>query len=68
MIVVENECVGCPAEIGCIGASCKYLNVERYYCDSCGDEGVLYELYGDELCIDCVAKKLPIVEGSDIYV
>ena len=66
MIVVENECVDCG--LPCIRESCKYYNVKRYYCDSCGDEDVLYELYGDELCIHCVAQRLSIVEGSDVYV
>lgn len=68
MIVVENKCVGCSSDIGCLGNSCPYLNVERYYCDQCTAEGVLYEFDGQELCIDCVAKRLPIVEGSEIYV
>ena len=68
MIVIENECVGCPPEMGCIGDSCKYLNVKRYYCDSCNYEAKLFNFDGQELCIDCVEKRLDIVEGSDIYV
>lgn len=68
MIVVENECVGCPPEMGCIGASCKYLNVKRYYCDQCKFENRLYEFDGQQLCLECIVERLDIVEGSDIYV
>lgn len=68
MIVVENECVGCPPEIGCIGSTCPYLNVIRCYCDECDDEGRLYKFDGQQICIDCVAKRLEIVEGSEWYV
>lgn len=66
MIVVENECVDCG--LPCIGSTCPYLNVTRYYCDECTEEGVLYEFEGQQLCIDCVAKRLDIVKGSEIYV
>ena len=68
MIVVENECVGCPPELGCLGSGCAYYQVARYYCDDCDDENILYEFDGKQLCIDCVAKRLDVVEGSDIYV
>ena len=65
MIKVENECVGCPPEMGCMGSSCPYMNVTRYYCDDCKDETTLYEYEGQELCADCVLKRLPVVEGSE---
>ena len=38
MVRIENECVGCPPEMGCIGNLCPYRNVRRYYCDKCGEE------------------------------
>lgn len=66
MIVVENECVDCGSP--CIGASCKYLNVKRYYCDQCKFENRLYEFDGQQLCLECIVERLDIVEGSDIYV
>ena len=66
MIVVENECTDCG--LPCIGSSCKYLNVTRYYCDDCEDENILYEYDSEQLCINCVAKRLDVVEGSDVYV
>ena len=27
MIKYYDECVGCPAELGCIGNGCPYLNI-----------------------------------------
>ena len=62
---IENECVGCPKELGCLGNSCPNRNVTRYYCDSCNSEDILYEYDGEELCIDCIKERLTIVEGSD---
>lgn len=53
---VENDCVGC--ELPCIGDSCPYRNVTHYYCDNCGDETQIYEFEGEELCIDCIEKRL----------
>lgn len=67
MIVHENECVGCPPEMSCIGTACPYYDVTRFYCDKCGKEETLYEFNGQELCIECVSKQLTIVEGSECY-
>lgn len=53
---VENDCVGC--ELPCLGYSCPYRNVIHFYCDDCGDEKQLYEFDGEELCIDCIEKRL----------
>lgn len=38
MITYEDECVGCPTEMGCMGNSCPYMNVKRYCCDCCEEE------------------------------
>ena len=38
MVIVKDECVGCPPEIGCYGSSCPYKNVPHYFCDECGEE------------------------------
>ena len=35
MIEYEDECVGCPPEMGCLGNSCRYKNVKHLYCDKC---------------------------------
>lgn len=61
---LENECVGCPPEIGCFGSSCPNRNVPHYYCDKCEEEAPLYHYDGQELCIDCIEKELEKVEGS----
>lgn len=62
---VENECVGCPTEMGCLGDSCKYKNVVRFYCDRCGCEEQLYYFEDEELCKDCLLKEFEVVEGSE---
>lgn len=54
----ENECVGCPPEMGCLGSSCPNRNVLHLICNKCGDETQLYEYDGEELCIDCIEEKL----------
>lgn len=38
MIRFEDECVGCPPEMGCLGDGCRYRNVPHIYCDICGEE------------------------------
>ena len=65
MIKIENECVDCPPDIGCIGNSCPYLHVPRFYCDECGDEAELYWYDDQQLCIDCIEKRLDKVEYDD---
>lgn len=62
MKTIEDECVGCPPERGCLGSSCPYKNVVHYYCDDCGEETQLYYYDGKELCIDCIEKTLEKVE------
>lgn len=63
---IENECVGCPPNMGCLGSACPNRNVEHFYCDECKAEEKLYHYDGKELCIECITKKLEIVEGSNI--
>ena len=53
----ENDCVGCPPEMGCLGSSCSNRNALHIYCDKCHievDFDGLYEYDGDELCEDCL--------------
>ena len=52
MVKYEDECVGCPKELGCMGSACPNRNVPHFYCDKCGEE--VDEFYEDALCIDCV--------------
>ena len=62
---IEDECVDCPTEMGCLGSSCPNRNVVRYYCDYCGKEEKLYDYDGDEICEECLLKQFDVVEGSD---
>ena len=64
MIKVELVCVDCG--LPCLYQSCPYYRVVRYICDCCDDEvDNLYYFDGQELCIDCVERKLERVEYDD---
>lgn len=64
---IENECVGCPAGVPCLGPTCPNRNVVRYYCDICKEESYpLFEHDGAEWCAACLLEQFDIVEGSDI--
>ena len=55
MICYEDECVGCPPEMGCRGLGCPNRNVPRLHCDRCDEEReTLYAFDGEELCEDCL--------------
>lgn len=55
---IENECVGCER---CV--NCGRKEVMTYRCDDCGDcDCDLYEYEGEELCGECVLKRLPKVK------
>lgn len=56
MIRIEDHCVGCPPERGCLGSICMYRNVEVHYCDHCEDElgDEIYIVDGEEVCEDCL--------------
>ena len=58
MIGYEDECVGCPPEMGCLGSICPNLKVTHYYCDRCDDETQLYEFEGEQLCLSCIEELL----------
>ena len=57
MVTVQNECVGCPPNMGCLGEGCPYRHVVRTHCDKCGFEETLYEWDGDQLCLDCILEE-----------
>lgn len=64
MIKYEDECVGCPKEMGCLGDACPNRNVPYYFCDDCGEELDPDEMYGDIegeiFCEDCFKKRYKI--------
>ena len=66
--ILEDECVGCPKEIGCLGEFCPNRNVPHYYCDDCEDEFEPNELYmydGEMLCAECLLSKFEKVSESE---
>ena len=68
MIEIRNECCNCATSTyPCMGNSCPLRNTKVYICDDCKDEvdelfDSLYEFDGQELCIDCIRKRLTAVE------
>jgi hypothetical protein len=68
MIKYENECCDCATPAyPCIGELCPNRRVPHYYCDECrsecdGEYEHLYEYYGEELCLDCIEKRLTKVK------
>lgn len=63
MIRYEDECVGCPAEIGCFGSACPNLNVPHLECDDCGQEvDDLYEYDDEQICEECLLKRFDKVK------
>ena len=64
MVTYENECFDCAVPgYPCIGDSCPNRHVKRYYCDECKDYvEKLYRFDGEELCLDCIEKRLEVVE------
>lgn len=68
--IYENECVGCPDNLGCLGSECPKRNVPHYYCDGrdCGDEldaSELYDFDGIMLCKACLAKQFKTIEEKE---
>ena len=63
MITYEDECVGCPTEMGCMGSACPYRNVPHLYCDKCKDDvEKLYKYDGQEICEECLLKEFEVIE------
>ena len=60
MIRLENQCVGCPPEIGCLGRICPKREVEVLVCDKCGSEYHVEEGVGEngeDLCFSCARSE-----------
>ena len=63
MITYEDECVGCPAELGCMGSACPNRNVKYLYYDECGDDvEKLYKYDGQEICEECLLEEFEVIE------
>lgn len=60
-IKYESQCVSCG--FPCRYEDCRNYRVKVLICDDCGEEfDVLYQFDGEELCGDCVLKRLGVVE------
>ena len=58
MIRFENECVGCPPNMGCMGSGCPYSHVPYLVCDECGEDvEKLYDTAHGQLCEDCATSE-----------
>ena len=71
MLKIENQCVGCPDEMGCIGLSCPHKYVVTPECDKCHDEvDELYEYNVEQLCSDCLLSYFPqvVTEVPEDYI
>ena len=63
MIVYQNECVGCPPSMGCLGEACSRKQVEYFYCDCCGDEtDKLFITERGEICLKCLLEDYECIE------
>lgn len=68
-IKYEDECVGCPSEMGCLGDRCPYMNVPHFTCDECNedfDSDELYDYEGLMLCRDCLLEVVPKIDAERI--
>ena len=64
MINIENEC--CDCGLPCLYENCPYWAVPHFYCDECDDESYpLYLFDGQQLCLDCIEKRLERVEYNE---
>ena len=62
MVRYENDCVDCG--LPCLGTACPHRSVPHFYCDECGNETKTYYFDDDELCIECIEKRLDRVEAE----
>lgn len=65
MVVYEDECVGCPTHMGCLGSACPYMNVPHYFCDECGEEWDPEDLHKVEdkmICEECLFEMFPQID------
>lgn len=68
-VYFEDECVGCPSNMGCLGSSCPNMHVPHFECDECGEEFEAEELYDYEgvmLCKDCLLELMPKIDAEKI--
>lgn len=63
MLRYENQCRDCATDLyPCRGNICPLRHVERHYCDDCGSDGRIYRFDDGEYCIECIEKRLEVVQ------
>ena len=63
MVRLESDCVDCG--LPCLYESCPHYQIAIYECDDCGcDARNIYYFDGQELCIDCIERRLERVEHN----
>lgn len=66
MIRFEDQCVGCPTEMGCLGSVCPHMNVPVLICDECHEYvDDLYWYDGEQICEDCLLNHFDRVEVDE---
>lgn len=63
MIEIENDC--CDCGLPCLYDRCPYWAVPHFYCDECESEEELFWFDDEQLCIDCITKRLEKVEYNE---
>lgn len=68
MVVFKNDCCDCAVPgYPCIGERCELLHNPHFYCDECEEEvnqGELYWFEDEQLCLDCITKRLKEVTAD----
>ena len=63
----KNGCVGCPPEMGCLGAMCPECWEYKLICDKCDNE--VDEIYRDEngtyYCEECLMSMFTKISYDD---
>lgn len=69
MVVYEDDCVGCPPHMGCLGGMCPYKSVPYFYCDhcdaECDPEELHYDGEGKMICEECLFDMFPKINVED---
>lgn len=67
MQVIENRCCGCATEsYPCRGKSCDLRNYIASYCDECKEEKEIHNYDDEELCVDCIQKRINLSEYDEV--
>jgi hypothetical protein len=65
MVRTESLCCGCQG-MPCMGSACPNYEITVFKCDDCGvTQEDLYYYDGEELCIDCIIKRLKVLEYEE---